>query len=65
MENKQRGRPNFQDRTMVRQRINVSMLPEIKEMAKACGDGNVSQGVEMAVRAYFEANKYNHKKESA
>ena len=52
-----RGRPMVEDRSKIKQRINVSMLDEVRQMAAVCGEGNVSLGVEAAVRDYYERLK--------
>jgi len=52
------GRKKIEHRDLVRRRINVMVLPEVKIMAKRLGGGNVSAGIEKAVsRLYLEELK--------
>ena len=45
-------RPRFKDRTEVRKRVNISIHPTIKEQAEKIGEGNVSRGIEIAIREF-------------
>lgn len=57
MEQKKRGRPRKEDQDNLRKRHNVMLLPEIQEMAKIIGEGNVSKGLERAVKGFYGSNK--------
>lgn len=54
--NKSRGRPSFKDRAQVKKRINICLLEEVHMLAKELGDGNVSNGIERALREAYENN---------
>lgn len=45
-------RPRFEDRTKVKQRVNVSLHQAVKKKAEQIGDGNVSRGIEIAVKEF-------------
>lgn len=52
-----RGRPRIDDKNELRKRYNVSLLPEIQEVAKIIGGGNVSRGLELAIREFDGKDK--------
>lgn len=45
-------RPKFEDREKVKQRVNVSLHQRVKEKAAKIGDGNVSRGIEIAIKEF-------------
>lgn len=52
-----RGRPAVQDRNEVRKRATITILPEVQEMAKLLGDGNISRGIEIAIQRTYGNDK--------
>ena len=48
-----RGRRPYKDRSKLRNRVTMTMLPEVKIMATRLGDGNMSRGIEAAVKRCF------------
>ena len=52
-----RGRPAVEDRNEVRKRATITILPEVQEMAKLLGDGNISRGIEIAIQRAYGNNK--------
>lgn len=52
-------RPRFEDRTKVKQRVNVSLHQAVKKKAEQIGDGNVSRGIEIAIREFEKKGEQN------
>jgi len=48
-----RGRRPYKDRSKLRHRVTMTMLPEVRLMANRLGDGNMSRGIEMSVKKCF------------
>lgn len=49
-----RGRKPIKDRTKIRKRVTIAMLPDVQIMASRIGDGNVSRGIEMSIKAQYK-----------
>ena len=45
-------RPRFEDRDQVKKRINVAMHKDVKDKAAKIGGGNVSKGIEIAIKEF-------------
>ena len=45
-------RPAYKDRSEVKQRVNISLHQAVKKKAELIGEGNVSRGIEIAVKEF-------------